>query len=243
MKLALAIVLLLAGEAFGCVGEDCWPYSIALTGYEIGPLELQGHLPSCEPLTIHMNFWVEQSAQGQSYNVRSWLDLSHVGLNAVPSSVRWWGVSPEDGATGAAEINWWINRPEGLDSGIGDAILEPATNRLGLSIGDCGYGIRNAPYAFSGKQVMGDSNFDGHFDSGDLVVAFIAGKYELEEVAGWREGDWNIDRQFDSNDFVTAMQFGQYENGSVATVPEPSAALLLIVGAYIAICSVAPMRQ
>ena len=80
---------------------------------------------------------------------------------------------------------------------------------------------------------VGDANLDGEFNSGDFVGVFQAGKYETGESAGWSQGDWNADGVFDSSDFVAAFQGGGYERGpraSVAAVPEPSAAILLMSG-------------
>ena len=79
---------------------------------------------------------------------------------------------------------------------------------------------------------IGDANLDGVFDSGDLVAAFSAGKYDTGEQAIWSEGDWNGDDLFDSGDLVTAFSDGGYEMGArtaVAAVPEPNS-LALFVG-------------
>ena len=54
---------------------------------------------------------------------------------------------------------------------------------------------------------FGDSNFDGEFNSGDLVQVFVQGEYE-DSIAGnssWSDGDWNGDGDFDSRDFVLAF--------------------------------------
>ena len=86
------------------------------------------------------------------------------------------------------------------------------------------------------KTYVGDSNLDGVFDTTDFVGVFQAGQYE-DGVAGnstWETGDWNGDTEFDSGDFVAAFQGGGFEQGpraAVAAVPEPAAALLLLIGA------------
>lgn len=79
---------------------------------------------------------------------------------------------------------------------------------------------------------IGDSNLDGEFTSSDFVTVLVAGKYEIDETAGWAEGDWNGDLQFTSSDFIAALVDGGYEIGprpAVATVPEPSSLVLLLL--------------
>ncbi len=80
---------------------------------------------------------------------------------------------------------------------------------------------------------IGDTDLNHEFDSADFVAAFVAGKYETGEEAGWAIGDWNADLIFDSGDFVAAFVDGGYEQGmyvpdnGVNAVPEPSSILLL----------------
>ena len=61
---------------------------------------------------------------------------------------------------------------------------------------------------------------------------FAAGKYEdgIAENSYWTTGDWNSDGDFDSSDLVVAFKGGRYEGQAVNVVPEPSSALLLLVG-------------
>ncbi len=82
----------------------------------------------------------------------------------------------------------------------------------------------------------GDSDFNGEFNSSDLVQIFAAGKYETGQAADWGQGDWNGDMEFDSSDLVTAFAAGGYENGprQAAAVPEPSA-IGLVLSAMIGI--------
>ena len=81
---------------------------------------------------------------------------------------------------------------------------------------------------------FGDSNLDGEFNSGDLVMVFQRGEFE-DEIANnssWADGDWNGDGEFNSSDFVNAFQDGGFEKGArVATiVPEPCSVGLLWIG-------------
>lgn len=85
---------------------------------------------------------------------------------------------------------------------------------------------------------MGDADLNGVFDSSDFVLVFTAGKYEIDESAGWAEGDWDGNMKFDSSDFVAAFGDGGYEMGqkpggpnpATAAVPEPSSVALLAIG-------------
>lgn len=83
------------------------------------------------------------------------------------------------------------------------------------------------------RTIVGDSNGDGAFDSGDLVFVFQSSEYEdgVEANSDWTNGDWNGDFEFDSGDFVAAFQTGLYETPSILpnTVPEPNVGLLVIV--------------
>ena len=62
---------------------------------------------------------------------------------------------------------------------------------------------------------------------------FVAGRYETEEFATWSEGDWDDNSVFDSYDMLLALQTGDYEQSLFSvphSVPEPSGALLLLMG-------------
>jgi hypothetical protein len=85
----------------------------------------------------------------------------------------------------------------------------------------------------------GDANLDGSFGTSDLIAVLQQGHYEDLVVgnSGWRTGDWNGDREFSTSDFVLALQSGGFELGprqhvpnvaTVAAVPEPSAAILVL---------------
>jgi hypothetical protein len=72
----------------------------------------------------------------------------------------------------------------------------------------------------------GDANFDGLFDSSDLVLVFQSGKYENQQPdsATWAEGDWNGDGQFDTSDLVLGFQSGYEQTSASQTAIGPSAA-------------------
>lgn len=79
---------------------------------------------------------------------------------------------------------------------------------------------------------FGDANFDGQFDSGDLVYVFQAGEYEdgVASNSTWSDGDFSGDSEFDSADLIVAFQFGVYGGGPrPASVPEPSCLALLAI--------------
>lgn len=95
---------------------------------------------------------------------------------------------------------------------------------------------------------LGDSNFDGEFNSADFVQVFTAGQYEdlIDGNSTWATGDWNGDGDFTSGDFVVAFIDGGYEAGprlAAQAVPEPSSAALALLAAIgIARC-VRPVQQ
>ena len=60
------------------------------------------------------------------------------------------------------------------------------------------------------RQITGDSNGDGRFDSEDIVFAMIGGKYNRNVNATFAEGDWNNDGIFNMEDFVDALAAGHY---------------------------------
>jgi hypothetical protein len=79
------------------------------------------------------------------------------------------------------------------------------------------------------KTWVGDSNFDGLFNSSDFVQVFQAGLLETGQMAGWETGDWDGDMTFSSGDFVVAFQNGGFEQGprpATAAVPEPLSSVL-----------------
>jgi hypothetical protein len=74
------------------------------------------------------------------------------------------------------------------------------------------------------------------FNSGDLVHVFQVGEYE-GAIAGnstWSAGDWTNDNEFDSGDLVAAFQTGNYVEAAspVNGIPEPTTAVLLLIGCY-----------
>ncbi|MCA9211646.1 MAG: PEP-CTERM sorting domain-containing protein [Planctomycetales bacterium] len=81
---------------------------------------------------------------------------------------------------------------------------------------------------------VGDSDFNGEFNSSDFVAVFSAAKYETGQTASWNEGDWNGDGVFNSSDFVAAFTGAGYEQGlregGLQVVPEPSSIVLALTG-------------
>ena len=79
--------------------------------------------------------------------------------------------------------------------------------------------------------VIGDSNFDGVFNSSDLVVVMQAGQYEddIPNNSTWAEGDWNGDGDFTTSDFVFAFAAATYMDAeplAAANIENIAAALL-----------------
>ncbi len=61
--------------------------------------------------------------------------------------------------------------------------------------------------------VLGDVNFDGHFDSEDLINILACGKYEDPGSwdATWQDGDFDHDGDVTAEDLLLALQDGDYE--------------------------------
>ena len=70
---------------------------------------------------------------------------------------------------------------------------------------------------------FGDANFDGTFNSSDLILVFQSGLYEDPNLgnATWATGDWNGDGDFQSQDVILAFQSGAYQTAA-HPVPEPA---------------------
>ncbi len=83
---------------------------------------------------------------------------------------------------------------------------------------------------------IGDSNYDGQFNTADFVKVLGVGKYEAPNTtAKWSEGDWTGDGVFGTGDLVAALSDGGFELGprtDVAAVPEPSAIFLSLLGLF-----------
>ena len=86
---------------------------------------------------------------------------------------------------------------------------------------------------------LGDANFDGVFNSTDLIAVFQAGEYEdmFDRNSEWSTGDWNGDQEFDSGDVIVAFQTGSYVS-LARTVPEPTGATLSVVSLLVLSCSI-----
>ena len=81
----------------------------------------------------------------------------------------------------------------------------------------------------------GDANFDGEFNSSDLVEVWAAGTYQQRRTARWTTGDWDFDGRFDSSDLVVAFHAGGFEQGphkGAIAVPEPTSLVVLAIGLF-----------
>jgi hypothetical protein len=198
--------------------------------------------------TMRMNFAIND------------IDIEGVGQD-VGTHAMWWVFEEEDGNRrspwGGAEGNWVVGMelagPGGvrgdynangrLDAGDLDLHVRFVTD--GNPAGDVnGDGSTNAADRLAWvktlqKSWLGDSNFDGEFNSGDFVKVFTDGRYETGQPAGYAEGDWDGNNLFNSGDFVAAFSDGGYEKGplpaAVTAVPEPSSGLLMGLS-FLALC-------
>ncbi|MCA9197011.1 MAG: Ig-like domain-containing protein [Planctomycetales bacterium] len=99
-------------------------------------------------------------------------------------------------SSGSSQAQFDVNRDQRIDHSDVLAL----TNLLGVPIGD--------------------SNFDGQFNSQDLVAIFTAAEYEdaIIRNSTWSTGDWNCDGEFNSSDLVKAFQANTYS--LAARIPE-----------------------
>lgn len=81
---------------------------------------------------------------------------------------------------------------------------------------------------------FGDANFDGKFDSGDLVLVFQGGQYEdsIPMNSSWATGDFDGDAEFTTSDLVIAFtyDFDTRPRANAQAVPEPTSVFLLVFG-------------
>lgn len=75
-----------------------------------------------------------------------------------------------------------------------------------------------SPGRLDAARVAGDANFDGIFNSADLIAVFQRGKYEdaTAKNASWEDGDWDGDGDFTTSDLVLAFQGGAYSTAAIA---------------------------
>jgi hypothetical protein len=121
-----------------------------------------------------------------------------------------------------------------LRAGSNDLTLYDLNGDRVVNWSDHGFWVRYYAHTYTG-----DANFDGQFNSSDLVQVLAEGKYEDDVVgnANWGSGDWNGDGDFTSADFVLALADGGFEQGppraTAAAVPEPATKCLGWVGAVL----------
>ena len=121
------------------------------------------------------------------------------------------------------DITWGripVATPTDQDDANQDGVVDVADLDLlcgGVADGDVDSAVVD-DFLSRNKVSIGDSNFDGEFDSSDFVSVFAAGSYELDVPATWSTGDWNCDGRFDSSDFVAAFAAGRYEQGPLPAV-------------------------
>jgi hypothetical protein len=158
---------------------------------------------------------------------------------AQPSLLLWTGRFTDPGAdTWTATVDYGDGSgPEALplqgrQFTLAQNYSQPGFYRVHVSVQDDDGAVDDTSFMVriwaDGQSQPGDANEDGEFDSGDLIQAFINGKYETGEPADWADGDWDGNGRFESSDLVLAMSTGSYEQGpyrSVA-VQHPSASLV-----------------
>lgn len=186
--------------------------------------------------------FVVSGGSGSDGSFASYLGL---GLPSTPQSgaldVDFFGFKPGIHAPQLPPPSGDFNGNGQLDAGDIDLLhaeIRAGTNDLAFDVtgdGSVDQNDRNFWVVDLANTYFGDANFDGEFNSSDLVDVLRVGEYEdgIDNNSNWAEGDWDGNGDFDSGDFLIAFQFGGYEQGpraAVASVPEPSSGLLLLSG-------------
>ena len=106
----------------------------------------------------------------------------------------------------------------------------PTAGALGMPLGD----MSNSPAIVLRRGLSGDANMDGKVDINDLTRVLT--NYNQSTGMSWNTGDFNGDGKVDINDLTIVLSnynrsFGSSAGAGMTAVPEPSALLLLLVGA------------
>ncbi|MCA9166284.1 MAG: VCBS repeat-containing protein [Planctomycetales bacterium] len=89
----------------------------------------------------------------------------------------------------------------------------------GNGLPDVAYVLGDGAVMWLQSRLIGDSNNDGVFDTGDLVAVFAKGYYESPfRIPRFDDGDWNQDGKFDTRDLVYALQSGNYADVTATEV-------------------------
>lgn len=144
--------------------------------------------------------------------------------NAVPARIYNQNVPVED--TDFSAVSWTVLIPAG-DTVLTDIPIPvnpdgysqyPRSFKLHAQIS--AYSNINTTDTSDQTTVLGgrygDVNFDGKFDTSDMLIMFQAGKYETGQIAGWEDGDMDGDQLFTTNDLIVMLQEGVYEQGAAA---------------------------
>ena len=146
------------------------------------------------------------------------------GVYFTPDFLSVYGDFDENGLLDVSDLNAIT---EAIRSGSHNESLD-VNGDGSINLEDARYWVMDLKQSF-----VGDSNFDGEFDSNDLIRVFQGGKYESDEFASWQDGDWNFDGLFDSQDVIAVFAGGLYETGprtGPVTVPEPNSMAVIFSG-------------
>jgi hypothetical protein len=172
-----------------------------VTKAELGPSD-----PSRSSLWLHFSENVSATLDRTDLSLTR--NLAGVTEPVVDLQLGW------DAATNRANVNFVVPAPSNSRAGrytvrvpAGGGIRDVRGQALANSL-ELDFGL-----------VPGDSNFDGVFDSSDLIRIFQTGEYEDQRPRNstWEDGDWNLDGEFDSGDLVYAFQAGSYSTSVPAT--------------------------
>ena len=145
---------------------------------------------------------------------------------------------------GLGDGSW--NGPRGITSSVVAADLAASTPR---AVGWLDNGGGSVTFAYAAP---GDTNLDWQVDILDAANFLAGGRFDTGLPATWNEGDFTYDGVVDILDAAGFLSTGLFDAGgynvatsagAVAAVPEPSAEVLIAVGAFTACCLRRPAKS
>lgn len=196
---------------YGASGVPVGPFTGQLSngGEQLTLVGPQGDL--IQQFAYDDGWYPNTDGQGPSLQVRS----ASTTLNADWGKASAWIASPTTLGTPGRWIDTDLNRDRKLndqDIDLFCAALQTQNGQYDFNE-DRTVDLEDLVFLVASMNAkVGDVNFDGQFNSTDLIGVFQMGEYEdtLTKNSTWSKGDWNCDGEFNSSDLVFALQNGEW---------------------------------